>query len=135
MSNHELSIETFNALQSANFHITQSLPSKLDGISFQKFGVLKAICQNENATPKLILQELKLSGPLLTHILNYLEKNGFIQRKQVKEDRRSFSLKSTTKGKKSFQKHKDDYDQAIANALSTFSQNELKQVKQLLSKL
>jgi DNA-binding MarR family transcriptional regulator len=65
-----------------------------------QFYVLSALWDDDNVKFKELANRLDMDGSTLTGILDRLEKNGFIERKQDPGDRRSITVCLTSEAKK-----------------------------------
>jgi DNA-binding MarR family transcriptional regulator len=70
------------------------------GITPSQFYVLSYLWEKDEAKFKDLAKSVNIEGPTLTGILDRLERNGFISRKDDLEDRRSIVISLTEKAKK-----------------------------------
>lgn len=64
------------------------------------FAYVLAICREEGRSQEEIAKELCVNKSTVTRNLNYLEENGYIQRKPLPSDKRQFSVFPTEKMQK-----------------------------------
>jgi len=92
---------------------------------------------NRLGNPNLgeIAKALKLSKPSVTAIVDKLAAGGYIQKFQSDEDRRSFHVHLSTKGKKLVQAHNQTHEKIADLLAANLDKKDLKTLVSLLNKV
>jgi len=80
-------------------------------------------------------QRLMVTGGNVTGITDQLEAEGLVQRETHRSDRRSFTVRLTPAGKRSFRKMAQTHEQWVVELFEGWSSTEKTQVYTLLAKL
>jgi DNA-binding MarR family transcriptional regulator len=115
---------------------TQALKSsKFSALSMRQVYYLNMINQLGNPSPTELAQQLGLSKPSVSAVIDKLTTDGFLRKVPSPEDRRSYHLHLTKKGKEVEAEHQGVH-QDIALALTRgLNQHEVQQLTQLLQKI
>ena len=105
------------------------------GISSEQLGILNLIHAKQGCNQKEVAEILLKDRAAVSRILNILEKNKLVRRKNSSNDRREFLLYITDKGNGIYEKAIKIVNQQVQEIDSIFSENERKQFKKLLNKL
>ena len=89
----------------------------------------------DGLTMRELSQRLMVTGGNITGITDQLEAEGLVTREAHASDRRSFSVKLTTTGKRQFKKMAVTHEQWVIELLAGWSAEEKSQVYALLSVL
>lgn len=68
-------------------------------IATKHYRVLVTVFNNKNINQTMVAENLKIDRTTTVHLIDHLEEEGYIERQKNKEDRRSFNLVLTKKGK------------------------------------
>ena len=92
---------------------------------------------NKLGNPNLgeIAKALKLSKPSVTAIVDKLSGKGYIQKFQSDEDRRSFHVHLSAKGKKLVEMHNDTHKRIADVFINNMDSSDLKKLETLLNKV
>jgi len=92
---------------------------------------------NKLGNPNLgeIAKALKLSKPSVTAIVDKLSGKGYIQKFQSDEDRRSFHVHLSDKGKKLVEMHNETHKRIADVFINNMNSNDLKKLETLLNKV
>lgn len=108
---------------------------KSSGLTAKQIDYIETIGKLENPTMSELAIELKLSKPSITAIIDKLAREGYIQRLHSDQDRRSYHVHLTDKGK-SFSKLHDATHARIADVfMKSLSKKELSDLIALLNKV
>lgn len=100
-----------------------------------QFGVLEVIYKLGPVPLKKISEETMVTGANITCVVDNLEEMGFVKRVHSKEDRRVITAELTNAGKSKLEKILPSYYENIASLVSKLSDNEQKQILNVLGKL
>jgi len=106
-----------------------------DGFTARQMEYLDVINRFGNPNLGEIAKVLKLSKPSVTAIVDKLAANGYIQKFQSDEDRRSFHVHLSTKGKKLVQAHNQTHERIAAFLAANLDRKDLKALVTLLNKV
>ena len=82
-----------------------------------------------------IAKALKLSKPSVTAIVDKLESNGYIEKFQSDEDRRSFHVHLSTKGKNLVKMHGETHNKIVDMLQNNLDSKDLKNLVTILNKV
>ncbi|WP_258808241.1 MarR family winged helix-turn-helix transcriptional regulator [Pseudidiomarina sp. CB1] len=122
----------------ANLEDMGDVALKQAGLSQREHDVLACLRRQGEpyqATPSLLLEEVRITSGALTLCCDRLIKRGLLTRTHAQEDRRSRLLALTTDGKGLIDTITTQRFQLAEQVMSGLSQNEQKQLKQLLLKV
>jgi len=127
------------AARSMRWHLNKRLEDY--GLTAAQWAVLKDLHINENfghvqnATPAAIAERLNMDRPTMSGITTRLYKNTWIETMSNPEDRRSQLIKLTDKSRKILEELEEVSDKIVIEALKDFSEQEVENIKILLSKI
>jgi DNA-binding MarR family transcriptional regulator len=91
--------------------------------------------EQKNPSMKSLAEELGISSPAVTAIVDKLVENGDLARSEDKGDRRIVRISLTSQGKKSFEKNRSVIYDAFNERTSVLSEAEKADLARLLVKL
>jgi MarR family 2-MHQ and catechol resistance regulon transcriptional repressor len=100
-----------------------------------QFCVLEVIYKLGPVPLKKISEETMVTGANITCVVDNLEEMGFVKRVHSKEDRRVITAELTNSGKSKLEKILPAYYENIASLVTKISDNEQKQLNNILGKL
>jgi len=103
--------------------------------SFLEMKTLTTINEHKNPSMKDIADELGISSPATTAIIDRLITDKLISRSEDKDDRRMTRISMTPAGKKTFEKTREILYKAINTHVSILSEDEQKELARILQKL
>ncbi len=103
--------------------------------SFLEMKTLTIVSEHKNPSMKDIADELGISSPATTAIVDRLIADKLITRTEDKDDRRMTRISMTSNGKKTFEKTREILYAAINNRVSILSETEQKELARILLKL
>lgn len=133
--------ETFGALLSAVARVREVLAEEMDaetGMSLDRYGILLMLSQAEDAAmrPSELSDALPLTRSGTTRLIDRLERDGLVERRTCKSDRRGSYVALTAAGEQIFRRagrvHLRGIDEHVGAQLST---SEMADLRRLLSKL
>ncbi|MCU0428286.1 MAG: MarR family transcriptional regulator [Candidatus Kapabacteria bacterium] len=102
-------------------------------ITIDQWLVIKTIQENENLAQQHIAEKVFKDVASVTRIIELLVKKGYITRSFHQDDRRRFALAITPEGEAIVSKVLPIIEQNRAQALASFSQNDIKKLQSLLT--
>jgi DNA-binding MarR family transcriptional regulator len=99
------------------------------GIEAREFGALATIGAEAPCTQQLVARQLGVTGPVVVQIVDGLERRGLVARGRNPDDRRSYALAPTAKGRATLRRAREAVDEvsaAIAEALGPEGDAELR---------
>ena len=110
-----------------NFKRTLSAIFRRNGLTFQKYNVLRVLETSENGRNSMsgVSRIMLVPGANITGIAKRLERHGFIIRKSDANDERITLLEITPKGRKTLQSIESEKDRAISIIVKPFSHRDL----------
>ncbi len=109
--------------------------SEFADLSMKQVVYLETIARMENPTFTDLARELKVSKPSVTAIFNKLHEKGYLSREQSTEDRRTYSIHLTEKGKSLRQAHDNLHHRIAAHFAGKLDQDEQSALSRLLAKI
>ena len=106
-----------------------------EGFTTRQLEYVDAIHRLGNPNLGEIAQALKLSKPSVTAIVEKLAGKGYIQKFQSDEDRRSFHVHLSAKGKKLVQMHNDTHQKIADLFRQNLDEKDLKALVTILNKM
>lgn len=130
-------LNAFIALQRAAESVEGATQAEIvrTGLTQSRFGVLEALLHLGPLTPKALAGKLLRSKGNLTLVLENLEREGLTSREPSKEDRRSFTVNLTAKGRKRIAGMFPKHAALIARSLSALSPAEQDELRRICRKL
>jgi DNA-binding MarR family transcriptional regulator len=105
------------------------------GITLPRFDVMAALCSTpEGLSMGELSHRLMVSNGNVTGIVERLECEGLVRRRQRPEDRRSHLVRLTDAGREAFEAMAAEHENWIASMLSELSEEEVEQLYHLLNK-
>lgn len=104
-------------------------------INVKQYGVLIKIDENPNSSQKEIAEELKIDRTTMVSFVDHLEALKYLTRIKNPEDRRSYCLTITEKGKQILEDCWDALEQSEGKIISPLSDQEALFLKELLIKI
>ena len=104
-------------------------------ISVDQWIILSLIYQNEGNNQKNLAEVSHKDGAVITRILNKLESNGLIERKNSYRDKREFLIYLTDNGNDLYEKTASIISHNAQKIDSLFNEKELEQFKFLMNNL
>jgi DNA-binding MarR family transcriptional regulator len=106
-----------------------------DDITLQQAAVLRILVQNGPCSMNRLSEELLVTPPNVTGIIDRLEVKGLVVRAESKEDRRSTEIRLTVKGEALHRKVRRDYQESLGRSLGALTDDEQESLARLLKKL
>lgn len=89
-----------------------------EGLTLQQFGTLRFLFQRGEGVPmNSLCDELMVSPPVITGIVDRLEAKGFVKRHESPDDRRKTEIILTNDGDKAYRKVRENYRLSLRAAL------------------
>ncbi|MCK5708644.1 MAG: MarR family transcriptional regulator [Candidatus Aureabacteria bacterium] len=109
---------------------------KPDFATDAQFNIMMIIkYSNSPVTQNDLSERLLVDKSNITGLVDRMEKGGLIQRNKVENDRRSYHIICTSKGKKLIDKFDVLYEKKVQKIMSAFSEKEYKELIRLTKKL
>ena len=106
-----------------------------EGLTIQQFGVLRLLSRLGDVPMSALSEELKVSPPVITGIIDRLEKKSLVKREGSSSDRRMTEIILTENGKKLYRKIQGDYRWTIHESLGrSLTMDEQQTLARLLKK-
>jgi DNA-binding MarR family transcriptional regulator len=102
------------------------------GISFGQIKTLNFIEAKNNPSMKEVADELGVTPPSATSLIDSFVLHGLVKRLYGKEDRRTVKLALTTKGKSYLNEHYKDMAKKMENLISNLNKEQTKNFKEIL---
>ncbi len=128
---------TYNAII-ATYRLMQRGMTMLlaeEGLTQPQFTALRAMAKHGPTPMKTLSDELMVTAPNITGIVDRLESKGLVRRAASSEDRRATILELTTKGMRLQEEVTKKYVGFLQKALQKFSSDEQETLSLLLAKL
>jgi len=106
-----------------------------EGLTAKQIGYIDIIEKLDNPNLKEIAEALKLSKPSVTAIVDKLVNNGYVEKFQSDEDRRSFHVHLSAKGKKLVKLHDETHNRIADLFRNSLNSQDLKKLVLLLNKV
>ena len=135
--NKDLELDTYVKLMRASESLTARIHRHLAAstLTISQFGVLEALHHLGPLTQKEIGIKILRSGGNVTLVVDNLEKRHLVERKRHKNDRRSFVIHLTTRGKKLIKAVFPRHANLVMEAFSILSTAEQEQLGWLCKKI
>ena len=121
---------------------TQKLLSKImlrtaakENMTTQQMSVLRILSRKGSVQMNWLCQELSVTPPNITSLIDRLENKGLVKRTEDRNDRRKTEIQLTQKGKKLYETVTGRYTEYIQESFSSLTPEEQKKLSQLLGKL
>ena len=106
-----------------------------EGFTARQIAYIDTINMLGNPNLGEIAKALKLSKPSVTAIVDKLESKGYIEKFQSDEDRRSFHVHLSTKGKSLVKMHGDTHNKIVDMLQNNLDSKDLKNLVTILNKV
>ena len=106
-----------------------------EGFTARQIAYIDTINMLGNPNLGEIAKALKLSKPSVTAIVDKLESKGYIEKFQSDEDRRSFHVHLSTKGKNLVKMHGDTHKKIVDMLQNNLDSKDLKDLVTILNKV
>ncbi|ABG05206.1 transcriptional regulator, MarR family [Rubrobacter xylanophilus DSM 9941] len=106
------------------------------GVTLPRFDVMAALYDKEPAGASMgdIAQRLLVTNGNVTGIVERLEREGLVRRRQRPEDRRSYIVRLTEEGRRSFEAMAKDLEGWVATMFAGLDEEEIGHLAELLGK-
>ena len=130
-------LDTFIKLTRAADTVTSKLNLTLshNKMTISQFGILDAVYHLGPLTQKELGEKILKSGGNITHVVDNLEKQGFVKRQRGKNDRRNFEIHITAKGRNKFSKLLPVIVNLIKEQFNNLNNDELETIQELCKKI
>lgn len=130
-------LNAFIALQRAADSVEVATQTEIAraGLTQGRFGVLEALLHLGPLTPKVLAGKLLRSKGNLTVVLDGLEKEKLTSREASKEDRRSYTVNLTAKGRRLISSMFPRHAKLVVKSLSALTGPEQEELRRLCRKL
>ena len=121
----------------AHLSITKNVETKLKeyGLNSGNPKILTYIGDHEGCKQKDIADEFYMETCTLSSVLSNMEKSGLIERIRPENDKRSYTINLTKKGKSILNNVRNQYDDSVETALSGFSPEEAGALREYLDRI
>lgn len=129
--------ETYDAVMSVYKALRNSISQELsrEGLTPPQFRVLRAIAKNGAMPLNRISQEMLVTPPNITGVVDRLESKRLVKRVADEEDRRATIIELTSKGRRLQEILAKRYNKFMKEVLLEFTDNEQITLRSLLLKL
>ena len=133
----EQSNETYDAVMSAYKALRSSISQELsrEGLTPPQFRVLRAIAKHGAMPLNRISQEMLVTPPNITGVVDRLESKRLVKRVANEEDRRTTIIELTPEGRRLQESVAKRYNEFMSEVLSEFTNAEQITLRSLLLKL
>ena len=115
-------------------HVTQIFEKRTD-ISLTRYEILVSLIKNGNVTQKVLQQSLAIDQAAITRHLKLLEEQQYVERKRNEKNNREVLVTISDKGRALLEGCTMFKDQFLNDLYEDFSDSELQQLKQFLTRL
>lgn len=105
------------------------------GLTLGQFGALEALLHRGPLSQTELCRKLLRSGGNMTMVLDHLERDGWIRRERLREDRRTIRVSLTQAGRKRIQEVFPEHAAMIAELFESLTAAEQEQLRRLCRKL
>jgi DNA-binding MarR family transcriptional regulator len=106
-----------------------------EDLTMQQFGTLRLLALRGTITMNVLSEELRVSPPVVTGIIDRLERKALVKRKENSSDRRKTEIVLTNKGEKVYEWIRTDYRLLLQRSLKgSLTKMEQQTLAGLLSK-
>lgn len=118
-----------------NRYIAQTFKSNNVSLTREQWTILVQLWKKDGVSQQVIADETGRDKPSTTRLLDNLERDGYIQRSANENDKRLKMIFLTEKGRAAEQSIMDLANQALADATTGVSEEELETVKVVFKKI
>jgi DNA-binding MarR family transcriptional regulator len=104
-------------------------------LTHSQFFMLMAVIEFEGALPSQLAEKIDTDRATITGLIDRLERDGWVERRPVLEDRRTLSIYLSPKAQKYRDTFLSIFNEINGHFINKFSKKEWKQLQLLLSKL
>jgi len=104
-------------------------------LTHSQFFMLMAVIEFEGSLPSQLAKRIDADRPTITGLIDRLERDGWVERRPVLEDRRALSIYLSQKAKKHRDAFLSIFREINGHFMDKFSKKEWKQLQHLLNKL
>ena len=104
-------------------------------LTHSQFFILAQVIESEGATPSQLAEKTLTDRATVTGVVDRLERDGWLERRPNKDDRRTLSIFLSKKGKKHQDAFISLYKKINSSFIQRFTSEEWHQLQKLLSKL
>lgn len=130
-------VETYAAFYTAQSELTSRLiKAKAFGdLSMSQYNVMAALLEHGTLRQYVLCEMISRNSCNIVVVINNLTKRGFVKREIPEEDRRYKHVVLTEDGRKHIEPLIEQYSKSVLEALSAFSEQDMDELKQILTKL
>lgn len=107
--------------------------ARKSGISYNSLYILSAISQTENCTQKLICEKTLLPKQTVNNVISAFYKSGYIELRELPENRRIKTIHLTTEGEAYAQTLVPHIHEASCKAMRTLSEEQQDELQNLMN--
>ena len=133
--NQSTEINIASLLVSLTRSMYRTMRSVAPTCSFLEMKTLTFAYEQKNPTMKDIADEVGISSPAMTAVVDKLVESGDLTRLEDKNDRRVIRISLTTVGKKTFEKNRETIYKAFNSRTSVLTVSERDELARILTKL
>lgn len=126
--------EMMMTLKKLDRHVTQIFEKRTE-ISLTRYEILVSLLKQDCVTQKVLQQSLAIDQAAITRHLKILEQQQYIERKRNEKNNREVLVTISDKGRTALENCTMFKDQFLDNLYNGFSNSELQQLQQFLSRL
>lgn len=126
-------IKLMRATESINNRLNRKLSEA--GLTVSQFGVLEALLHLGPLNQKALAEKLLKSGGNITLVIDNLEKNGWVERHQDPEDRRSMLIYLTSEGESFISSYFPQHLEHIISEFDVLTDAEIEELGNICKKL
>ncbi len=106
-----------------------------EGLTIQQFGVLRLLVLRGTLPMYVLSEDLAVSPPVITGIVDRLEGKGLVKRVGSSDDRRTTQIVLTNDGRRVYEKTRENYRRVLREALArTLSSSEQERLAKLMAR-
>ncbi len=137
MKEQSRAIELWDLLTAVSASFKRTISMQMDAAALKpvEVKILSILKDNGGMQINAIADELSVTGPWITGIVNSMEGKGYVQKIRNQKDRRRMIVTMTPSGKKKLERSIDVYRRAVSGLLDTLSDEDIEQFKYLLNKI
>lgn len=106
-----------------------------EDLTLQQFAMLRLISRSGPMSMRRLSEELRVSAPNITGVVDRLEMKGMVRRASIPGDRRTKEIQLTAKGKAAYARVRRGYSDSLEEALDELTVEEQEILSKLLKKL
>jgi DNA-binding MarR family transcriptional regulator len=133
-SSHSL-VEIISYLTRAVAEMQSDEIRSLSDLSLRQIYYLETVARLKNPTPTELARRLKVSKPSASAAIEHLAQEGYVDKVQSDDDRRSFHVHLTEKGERLAAAHEAVHEHIVQALTKGLDQSEIEQLTRLLDKI